>query len=87
VVALTHAAWGNPRIPDQLQAAIDRVTGKMGRDVPVAELISAVESVVALWTLAGSDVNAAIAMRRRRRVVGEYRTWAAASGSPPPAGW
>jgi hypothetical protein len=44
-----------------------------------------VENVVALGNQADGDVNAAIAMRRLRRVVAEYQAWAAAASSPATA--
>jgi hypothetical protein len=76
MTALEHATALNPQVPAPLRAAIDQAARKMGIGVPAEQFIAAVEKVVLLAGLAFGDEHVETAMRRLKRVVGEYRTWA-----------
>lgn len=73
MTVLTHAAIGNPRVPAQLQAVIDRAARAMSPGIPAERFISAVDGVVALVGLDAADENVAAAIRRLERTALEYR--------------
>ncbi len=76
MTALVNATVVNPRVDPRLQTLIDQAAGRMGLGTAPEQFIAAVEAVVAQASLAASDDHVMIAMRRLKRLVAEYRTWA-----------
>jgi len=76
MTALVNATVMNSRVDPRLQTLIDQAAGRMGLGTPPEQFIAEVEAVVAQASLAASDDHVMIAMRRLKRVVAEYRTWA-----------